>query len=282
VALTHDKKLYFAPSFKQMSNNRLSLTIFILFIGFSIFFLSSCSFRNRQALLKTPYDADTVKTVRVINNQPSSDDYYNLIKPEDELAIRNVQDMRLIVRESGTGANIGNQAATTFRVNANGEVVLPKIGAIKVAGLNRVQASEVLQKAYEAKELNAPLIDVRIANNYVILMGEVGKQGRYLIEREDYELIDLLGDAGGITAFANRRLVRIFRGDRTNPEIIMVNLDEYSFLKNPNLKLKARDIIYVEPRRVVGASRNLQTYSGLIQMGILAVNTILLIYNLSK
>lgn len=231
--------------------------------------------------MKTPYDADTVKTVRVINNAPAVADYYNLIKPEDELAIRNVQDMSLIVRNT-EGGNQTQQIYTTFKVSGNGEVVLPKIGAIKVAGLNRTEAAKILQKAYEEKELNAPLIDVRIANAYIVLLGEVGKQGKYIIEREDYELIDLLADAGGVNFNANKKMVRIFRGDRANPEIIMVNLNDYNFIKDPKLRLQAKDIVYVEPRRIASSSQNFQAYSTFIQAGLVVLNTALIIYNLSR
>jgi polysaccharide export outer membrane protein len=264
-----------------MSNNKLSVII-LFFIGFGLLFFSSCSFKNRQALLKTPYDADTVKTVRVINGTANDDSYYNVIKPEDELAIRNVQDMSLIVKKQDGVSSNNQQVYATFKVNASGEVTLPKVGPIKVSGLNRSQAAEVIQKAYEAKELNAPLIDVRIANAYVVLLGEVAKQGKYVIEREDYELIDLLADAGGVNINANRKMVRIFRGDRSNPEIIMVNLNDYNFIKDPKLKLRAKDIVYIEPRRIASSSQNFQAYSSFIQIGLVVLNTALIIYNIAK
>ncbi len=265
-----------------MNYNRLPLITTLIFIGFAVFFLSSCSFKGRQALLKTPYDADTVKTVRVINSNAENPGYYNLIKPEDELAIRNVQDMSLIVKlPEGTNNNTAN-TYTTFKVDANGEIVLPKIGAIKVAGLNRSQAAQAIQKAYEAKELNAPLIDVRIANAYVVMLGEVDRQGKYLIEREDYQLIDLLADAGGLTPNANNKMLRIFRGERANPEIIMVNLNDYNFLKDPKLRLQSKDIIYIEPRRAAVSSQKFQAYSTFIQVGFVIVNTLLLIYSITK
>lgn len=264
-----------------MNYNKLPLTV-LIFFSVSAMFFGSCSFKSRNALLKTPYDADTVKTVRVINSLDNPADYYNLIKPEDELAIRNVQDMNLIVRRPEIANYNLQQTYTTFKVNANGEVVLPKIGAIKVGGLNRTQAAAEIQKAYEAKELNAPLIDVRIANAYIVLLGEVGKQGKYIIDREDYELVDILADAGGLTPNANNKMLRIFRGDRSNPEVIMVNLSDYSFIKDPKLKLQAKDVIYVEPRRAAVNSQNFQAYATFVQVGFVIVNTLLLIYTLTK
>lgn len=244
--------------------------------------LNACSFKNRQAILKTPFDTDTIRTVKVINELPTNNQYYNLIQPEDELAIKDMQDLSLITRIAGEGATMQQQNYMLFRVNADGNVLLPKIGSIKVAGLNRIQAAAAIQNAYAEKELKAPLIDVRIANASVVLFGEVGKQGKYLLEREDYQLIDLLADAGGVTPNANRKMVRIFRGDRNNPQIILVNLNDYNFIKNPHLKLQARDIIYIEPRRVVSNSQDLQAYSSFIQVGLVLLNTLLIIYNIAK
>jgi polysaccharide export outer membrane protein len=110
----------------------------------------------------------------------------------------------------------------------------------------------------------------------------VARQGKYIINREDFELIDILGEAGGLTPGANKKLIKIFRGDRSNPEIILVNMQDYSFLKNKNLRLKSRDIIYVEPKRIVSNAQNLQVYSTFFQIGFLALNTILLLINLSN
>ena len=280
------KFLYFANLNYPMGKTFI-LTLKYSFLGILLIsVLGSCSFRKRQAILKTPFDADTFKTVKVINGIDESKDYYNLIQPDDELAIRNLQDMSLIIRSStdngSTSINYNQQNYLTFRVNAKGEVLLPKLGAVHLAGLNRFQASQKIQQLYEKNELNAPLIDVRIANAYVILLGEVGKQGKYVIGREDYELIDLLADAGGININANKKMVRIFRGDRNNPEIILVNLHDYAFLKDPKLKLRAKDIVYVEPRRVAATSQNLQAYSSLLQIGLVVFNTLLLVYNLVK
>ena len=123
---------------------------------------------------------------------------------------------------------------------------------------------------------------MRIANAYVVMLGEVDRQGKYLIEREDYQLIDLLADAGGLTPNANNKMLRIFRGDRSNPEIIMVNLDDYNFLKDPKLRLQSKDIIYIEPRRAAVSSQKFQAYSTFVQVGFVIVNTLLLIYSITK
>ena len=252
----------------------------ILFACCALLF-SSCSYKNREAMLKTPYDVDTLKNVFVANPSETPKDYYNLIKPEDELAISNLQDMDLIIKRKETNAG-QTTIYTTFKVNSAGEINLPKIGVVKVAGLNHVEAASKIQQAYDVKELTNPIIDVRIANAYVVVLGEATRQGKYLIGREDYELIDLLADAGGLTQNANKKMLKIFRGPRENPEVILVNLSDYNFLKNPKMRLQAKDVVYIETKRSAVNAQNFQSYSSIIQVGLVVVNTLLLIYTISK
>jgi polysaccharide export outer membrane protein len=257
------------------------VTFTLSFFLLSLLLFSSCSYKNREAMLKTPYDADTLSNVFVANPSETPKEYYNIIKPEDELAISNLQDMDLIIKKFGENTQAGTTYAT-FRVDAQGEITLPKIGTLKVAGLSRAEAASAIQKAYNKNELNNPIIDVRIINLYVSVLGEAVHQGKYLIGREDYQLIDLLADAGGLTPNANKRMLKIFRGPRENPEIILVNLTDYNFLKNPKMRLQAKDIVYIEPKRLATNSQNFQNYSSFIQLGLVIVNTLLIIYTLTK
>lgn len=244
--------------------------------------LTSCGFINRDVILKTPFDADTSHKAYVLPTSSYDHGYYNVIKPEDELAIADLQDITILVRKENLRNDLKNDSYATFKVNASGDINLPLIGKVTVAGLNRTQAAELIEFKYKEKELKQPLIDVRINNLYVILLGEVAKQGKYIINREDYELIDLLGEAGGLSPIANKHLVKIIRGERTNPEVIMVDLEDYTFLKDQKLRLKSRDIIYVEPRPAALKAHNAQAYTTFFQIGFVVLNTILLIVNLSK
>jgi polysaccharide export outer membrane protein len=246
-----------------------------------LLFNCGCAYKGRNSILKTPFDADTIKNVFVVNGLADTATY-NTIKAEDELAISDLQDISLLVRTERETYNQRTDSYAIFKVNQQGAVSLPIIGPVKVSGLNRTEAASLIQELYAKKELKKPLIDVRINNLYVILLGEVFKPGKYLINREDVELIDLLGEAGGLTPSANKKLVKIFRGDRTNPEIILVNMQDYAFIKNKNLRLKSRDVIYVEPKRIISSSQSLQAYSSLFQIGFLFLNTILLIINLTN
>lgn len=232
--------------------------------------------------MKTPFDTDTVRNVFVVHAAADTTDFYNRIQAEDELAISNLQDIGLLVRTDKETYNQRTDSYAIFKVNQLGLISLPLLGPVKVAGLTRTEAASLIQKMYESNELKRPLIDVRVNNMYVVLLGEVAHQGKYILNREDCDLIDLLAEAGGLTTGANKKLIKIFRGDRSNPEVILVNMQDYTFLKNKNLRLRSRDVIYVEPRSIVSNAQNLQVYSTFFQVGFLLLNTVLLIINLSN
>lgn len=274
--------MYYIISLKLMLKRNAHCSTLICFFMLVLPMLTSCGFINRDVILKTPYDADSSHKAYVIPHSLNDKGYYNLIQPEDELAIADLQDITILVRKENLRNDLKNDSYATFKVNASGDINLPLIGKITVGGLNRVQAAELIETKYKEKELKQPLIDVRINNLYVVLLGEVPKPGKYIINREDYELIDLLGEAGGLTSIANKHLVKIIRGDRTKPEVIIVDLEDYAFLKDQKLRLKSRDIIYVEPRSGALKARNAQAYTTFFQIGFVVLNTILLIVNLSK
>jgi polysaccharide export outer membrane protein len=253
---------------------RLNLVFFLIVC---ICLSQGCSYKGRDAILKTQYDSDTVKTVFAINHKSDHEEYYNVIRPEDELSIRNLQNKSLIV-----GLRLDDltqpQTNTVYKVDGDGNIFLPILGKMRIAGLNRMQAAAKIQMAYQAQELKDPIIDVQIVNMYVTVLGEVNKQGKFLISREDLQLIDLLGEVGGLTTDANKKSIKIIRGDRSDPEVILVNLDKYDFLKDKNLRLKSGDVVYVEPKRGLNF-HNLKGYAGFVQLGILAINCLLIIYN---
>jgi polysaccharide export outer membrane protein len=256
------------------------LLLFFLFGFLSV--LQGCSFKNREAMFKSSMDADLSDHVYMTTGLPDTSGYYNLIQPEDELAITDLQDISILIPKERLRNEARTDTYAIFKVSASGNINLPLIGSVKVAGLNREQAAELIASKYREKELKHPIIDVRINNLYVIALGEVSKPGKYLIGREDLELIDLLGEAGGLTPLANKRILKIIRGDRSNPTVLLVNLEKYEFLKNPEMRLRSRDIVYVEPRNSAAKAQHVQAWAPLFQIGFVALNTILLIINLSR
>lgn len=269
-----------------MPNNKS----FILFIPLiAIILLSSCSVRREKALFNAPTDiiTDTLKQVYVVNDQGLGDLYYR-IKPNDLLAVRNVQNPEFgavgSTSPSGGGGSTGGtaSAAQSFAVDLDGQVDLPAIGKVAVIGLTRREAAAKLQEIYKEKLLKDPIIEVSVVNLKVTLLGEFARQGNFLLEKDNTTLIDILGEAGGINKTADPKSLKIIRGDRANPEIIYVNLNNINSLASKKLILQNNDIIYLQTTKSAAFNEKMQSISSFVQPILVIVNVALLILTITK
>jgi polysaccharide export outer membrane protein len=257
------------------------LKLSLLFFTFALL-LSACSARKEKSLFNAPTDiiTDTIKQVYVVNDKGIGDLYYR-IKVEDLIAIRNLQDFDFNGRSASfTSASNSLGTVTTYQVDKDGYVTLPAIqGKVKLGGLTRKEANAKLQELYSATQLKDPIMDITIVNVKVTLLGEFNKQGNFLLERDNTSLIDILGEAGGITKNADPKTLKIFRGKRSDPEIIYVNLNDYrSLYSSEKLILQNNDIIVIQQTKSSALSEKLQSYNNVVQPLLVLINLGVLIY----
>jgi polysaccharide export outer membrane protein len=260
--------------------------ILLLLISMILF---SCSVRKEHSLFNAASDivTDTIKRVYVVNDQGISDAYYK-IKVSDQLAIRNVQNPEFgATASSGTQSN--NTAASgtalnilSYPVEPDGMVNLPAIGKVEVLGLTRREATIKIQEIYKQKLLKDPIIELTVVNLKVTLLGEFSKQGNFLLEKDNTSLIEIIGEAGGITKTADPKTLKIIRGDRSHPEIIYVNLTDINSLASKKLILQNNDIIVLQPTKGAALSEKLQSFNNIVQPLLVVVNLAVLIFTVTR
>lgn len=266
---------------------QLSLCIIILCT-----ILSSCSVRKQHSLFNAPTDivTDTIKQVYVVNDQGLSDVYYK-IKANDQLAIRNVQNPEFgatnntstIISGSNSNSQSGSsQNVLAYAVEPDGMVNLPAIGRVEVAGLTRREATIKIQDIYKSKLLKDPIIELTVVNLKVTLLGEFGKQGNFYLEKDNTDLIEIIGEAGGITKTADPKSLKIIRGERSHPEIIYVNLNDINSLASKKLILQNNDIIVIQQTKGQALSERLQSFNNIVQPLLVVVNLATLIFALTR
>lgn len=256
--------------------------------------MASCGARKERTLFnsKSDFVTDTIKQVYVVNDQGISDAYYK-IKVNDQLAIRNVQNFEFgatattssLPGQSGSNQNTTGgtiQNILSYPVESDGMVNLPAIGKVEVIGLSRREAALKIQDLYKTKLLKDPIIELSVVNLKVTLLGEFSKQGNFLIERDNTTLIDILGEAGGITKTADPKSLKIIRGDRSHPEIIYVNLNDINSLASKKLVLQNHDIIVLQPTKSSATSDKLQSFNNILQPLLVVVNLVILVFTITR
>ena len=131
------------------------------------------------------------------------------------------------------------------QVDGRGEIVIPKVGTVKVGGLTLGKAKQAVQglvsRSFSRTTVNLQVVQLREVR--VFVMGEVYKPGSYLVSSLS-SLVNVLSLAGGPTAVGSYRDIRVMRGGR-----LVYSLDLYPLraegLGNPNVALQSGDTIFV-------------------------------------
>jgi polysaccharide biosynthesis/export protein len=108
------------------------------------------------------------------------------------------------------GAESGEQLGNwTVRVNAMGDVILPVLGRIHVAGLTEQQLREELLERL-GKYMYRPQVEVLVRSynsHQVAISGEVHAPGMYAINKPDETIRNLIMRAGGTTDNASQMII---------------------------------------------------------------------------
>jgi len=239
--------------------------------------LSSCSNYNKILYLKDIPDSLTtgVSTKLATYQDP-------LIQTDDILSIT-------ILTVDPTTATIINQeqaalATTTSSqqqpvvgnlVDKDGNVSLPIIGTVKVAGLTTSQARDLIsQKA--SVFYKEPNVQVRFANFKVTVLGEVAHPSTYILPSEKNTIFDALGLAGDVTIYGKKDNIMLVRDSLGTKISVRLNLNSTKALKSPYFYLRQNDLIIVEPTKDKLVASN-ATQTRLITIGVTFLSAIALI-----
>ncbi len=139
---------------------------------------------------------------------------------------------------------------TVYTVDRQGDIDMPVLGKLRVAGLTRDSVGKMVQGELTGRRLLADAtVCVECENLFVTVLGEVNNPGRYAIDRDYITIFDALGMAGDITKRGERRNVVVVRSEGNERKAYRVNLClGEKAIASPVYYLKQNDVVYVEPR----------------------------------
>jgi polysaccharide export outer membrane protein len=139
--------------------------------------------------------------------------------------------------------------ALQVRVNRQGEISVPMVGAVKVGDMELEDAERAIQQRYVpsiVKVLSVNVEVVRYDTTDVLVVGAVATPGLIPLRRTQRDLLHVVAKAGGVSFEASGR-INLQRVRRPNEEVTLNVLDpvelEAAFALPP---LEAGDIVAVE------------------------------------
>ena len=217
----------------------ISLALSILFVGCTV---------NQDLMFRSGADYAYEKL-----NETTNEAYR--LAPNDRLQLQlfSNRGQRLMAMTAGSveenrGDNLFQQqrAMFTYRVELDGTVELPEVGAVKLAGLTLDEAEQTIEAAYESEYVD-PYALLQVVNNRVLVFpGEAGQATVITLQNQNTTVIEALAQAGGIRQRGRSKQIKLIRQRGDENLVYHMDLSTVEGLKDARIIVQANDIIYVD------------------------------------
>ncbi|MDX2360023.1 MAG: polysaccharide biosynthesis/export family protein [Crocinitomicaceae bacterium] len=186
-----------------------------------------------------------------------------------------------LVRQGNQIGSYDNGVPAThgYLVSSDSTVSMPIIGDIKVAGLTRKSAIELVESIL-AQYLEKPNVSMRILNFKITVLGEVETPGTFSIPNERVTILEAIGIANDLKITGERKNVLVIRHIDGEKKEYIIDLTSNELFSSPAYYLKQNDVVYVSPNRKSRYDSSLLRSAGgvIISATSLIISTLILIF----
>ena len=200
----------------------------------------------------TKKDIVYFQDAEVLNSKIRKQAFEPIIESNDILHVAissmNEEVLTPFKRNTGLEGNVSNSNAGLqgYLVHVNGSIRFPVIGDIAVSGKTRGEV-EALLKTKLSEFITDVVVDVRIMNFKVTVIGAVNAPGVYSIPDERVTLPQAIGLAGDLSEDGKRNNVLVIREVGGKQQVSRIDFTKTEFFSSPYYFLKQNDVVYVEP-----------------------------------
>jgi polysaccharide export outer membrane protein len=134
----------------------------------------------------------------------------------------------------------------SYSVDEFGFINFSFVDKMYVKGLTVTEVREQIQKTLNEYFKEATAV-VKLVNFEVAVIGEVNDPGSYTVYRDQINLFQAIGLAGGFKDFGNPKKVKLVRQSQVGSNMVMLDLSDNKILESPYFYLQPNDILYIEP-----------------------------------
>ncbi|WP_435413310.1 polysaccharide biosynthesis/export family protein [Psychroserpens mesophilus] len=261
-----------------MTYNTKPLHYLILVV--TLVLLSSCGSRKELVYFQDePITSD--------NQSELSNDFDIRYKPNDLLTIdvsaevsESVAAFNLPAVSYDTSGGAVNQPTLlrqTYLIDPDGNIEFPILGTIKLGGLTRVEATDML-KTRIGEYVKEFIVNIRLINFTITVLGEVNRPGTYTVQNERISMTQALGLAGDLTIFGKRDNIFLIREIDGKKKYAKFDLRSINVVNSPTYYLTQNDVIYVEPNNAKIKSSSYNPNTGVLISAISTLATITAIF----
>jgi polysaccharide export outer membrane protein len=246
---------------------------FLILLMTSFLVLDSCASKKDLVYFQ---GVDALELTNNLNYTP-------LLKADDKLSITVASldneaaipfNLPVISYNSRGDFAVGTPQLQTYLIAKDGTIDYPQLGQLQLAGLTRLQAQELLKNKLKPFLVN-PIVNLRLLNFKVTVLGEVKRPGTYDVQNERITVLEALGLAGDLTVYGTRQNVLVVREAAIGKTYERIDLTSSKLFDSPVYYLQQNDVVYIEPNQPkVNSSTNSST-NGIIISAVSLLLTII-------
>lgn len=219
--------------------------ITLLSLLFVLFLTTSCASRKDLVYLQGASNAKELVSYEPVL-QP--DDVVMIVVSSENPEVAAPYNLKAITVQGDSENTIGTQRMQTYILDKEGKIEFPLLGSIALGGLTKTQAVAKLKELLKDHVSDA-VINFRILNFKVTVLGEVQKPGTYSVASERITLLEAIGMSGDLTIYGNRTNVLLIREKNGTKTMERIDLTKSDFLNSSAYYLSQNDVVYIEPNK---------------------------------
>lgn len=171
-----------------------------------------------------------------------------------------------------------------YLVNNEGCIDFPVLGTLKVGGLTKNEAEDMIREKLKPYLKEVPIVTVRMSNYKISVLGEVARPGTFTVSNEKVNVLEALAMAGDLTIYGVRDNVKLVREDAAGKrEIFFLDLTNADIITSPYYYLQQNDILYISPNKTKAKNSDIGSSTSLwFSATSILVSVASLLYNILK
>lgn len=209
--------------------------------------ITSCASRKEIVYFQKD-QVDQSKTNTTYKTVFKADDLLQITVSALDLEAVKPFNLPAVTFATTTDRAVGTPQQQTYLIDNEGFIDFPVLGRLKLAGLSRTEAIELLKNKLSPDYVKNPTINIKITNFSITVLGDVKMPGRFTIPNERISVLEAVGLAGDLN-MSGIRTIEVKREENNEIKSYKLDLRSNKVFNSPAYYLQQNDVVYVEPNR---------------------------------
>ena len=233
--------------------NKLRRIASVCMTAVALLLLASCASPKKFVYLNDmepgkQYPVNT-ETVTIVHENDRLDIKVTCRTPELAVPFNSQVGAYRLSADGGVTAAGVETVEQGYRVDADGNIIFPILGKLKVSGKSLKQVADMIEGMIsEGGYIRDPQVSIEFLNFKYTVLGAVGGKGTYAVDGDRITILEAIAKAGDLSKEARLDRIAVIRTVDGKQEIYYNDIRTAEIFMSPTYYLQQNDIVYVEPK----------------------------------